>query len=142
MISGDRLQARPASLLVLAYTYLCTCTQYEAYKPMAEREIHKIIQQARQRWHLRHVAIAHRIGVVPTAESSVEIAISSEHRREALEAVYDPAGTAQKRMAKNLGKRNAKKRKLQESKRAKSAYGGGIGLGGKNKAAASSGTNH
>lgn len=62
--------------------------QYEAYKPMAEREIHKIIQQARQRWHLRHVAIAHRIGVVPTAESSVEIAISSEHRREALEAVH------------------------------------------------------
>ena len=62
--------------------------QYEAYKPMAEREIRKIIQQARQRWSLRHVAIAHRIGVVPTAESSVEIAISSEHRREALEAVH------------------------------------------------------
>ena len=54
---------------------------------MAEREMRVIIQKARQRWALRHVAIAHRIGVVPTAESSVEIAISSTHRKEALEAV-------------------------------------------------------
>lgn len=61
--------------------------QYEAYKPMAEREIHAIIQKARKRWSLRHVAVAHRIGVVPTAESSVEIAISSTHRKEALAAV-------------------------------------------------------
>jgi molybdopterin synthase catalytic subunit len=61
--------------------------QYEAYQPMAEREIHAIIARARQRWELRHVAISHRIGVVPQAESSVEIAISSAHRREALQAV-------------------------------------------------------
>lgn len=54
---------------------------------MAEREIRVIIQKARQRWRLRHVAVAHRIGVVPTAESSVEIAISSTHRKEALAAV-------------------------------------------------------
>ena len=53
---------------------------------MAEREMRVIIQKARQRWSLRHVAIAHRIGVVPTAESSVEIAISSTHRKEALAA--------------------------------------------------------
>ena len=54
---------------------------------MAEREIHAIIARARQRWELRHVAISHRVGVVPQAESSVEIAISSAHRREALQAV-------------------------------------------------------
>ena len=41
----------------------------------------------RERWALRHVAISHRVGLVPTAESSVEIAISSEHRKEALAAV-------------------------------------------------------
>ena len=29
---------------------------------MAEREIRAIIQKARQRWTLRHVAVAHRIG--------------------------------------------------------------------------------
>jgi molybdopterin synthase catalytic subunit len=54
---------------------------------MAEKEIHNIIKHARQRWELRHVAIAHRTGVVPCEESSVEIAVSSAHRREALEAV-------------------------------------------------------
>ena len=75
-------------LLLCIFDVLSLSPQYEAYKPMAEREIHKIIQQARQRWDIRHVAIAHRIGVVPTTESSVEIAISSAHRREALEAVH------------------------------------------------------
>jgi len=62
--------------------------EYEAYQPMAEREMHAIIAEARKQWDLRHVAIAHRTGVVPTTESSVEIAISSAHRREALEAVH------------------------------------------------------
>lgn len=61
--------------------------EYESYQPMAEREMHKIIKVARSRWNLRHVAISHRIGLVPITESSVEIAISSAHRREALEAV-------------------------------------------------------
>jgi len=61
--------------------------QYEAYQPMAEREIRAIIARAREQWKVRHVAISHRIGVVPQAESSVEIAISSAHRREALQAV-------------------------------------------------------
>jgi len=51
--------------------------------------------------------------------------------REALEAVYDPARTAQKRVAKNLGKRKAKKRKLDAQKRARTSSGG-IGLGSKN----------
>ena len=61
--------------------------EYEAYQPMAEREMLAICQRMRDRWPLRHVAIAHRIGVVPIGESSVEIAVSSCHRREALEAV-------------------------------------------------------
>lgn len=36
---------------------------------------------------VRHVAIVHRVGVVPAAEASIEIAISSTHRAEALQAV-------------------------------------------------------
>ena len=55
---------------------------------MAEKEILTLILQARQKWNLRHIAIAHRIGVVPTTHSSVEIAISSAHRKESLEAVH------------------------------------------------------
>ena len=56
-------------------------------------------------------------------------------QREALEAVADPAKTALKRVAKNLGKRKAKKRKLESSKRLRDS-GGGIGLGGKKARAA------
>ena len=62
--------------------------EYEAYQPMAERQMLAIIQRARAQWELRHVAISHRVGVVPTTESSVEIAVSSAHRKEALAAVH------------------------------------------------------
>lgn len=61
--------------------------EYEAYQPMADREIRRIIKRLRARWSVRHVAVAHRVGVVPVAEASVEIAVSSTHRKEALEAV-------------------------------------------------------
>ena len=40
----------------------------------------------RARWPVRHIAIAHRTGTVPVTEASVEIAISSAHRAEALAA--------------------------------------------------------
>jgi molybdopterin synthase catalytic subunit len=40
----------------------------------------------RERWDVRKVAIAHRTGLVPVGEASVIIAVSSAHRREALEA--------------------------------------------------------
>jgi molybdopterin synthase catalytic subunit len=61
--------------------------QYEAYQPMAEREMEGICAKIRERWAVRHIAMAHRTGVVPIGEASVEIAVSSAHRREALEAV-------------------------------------------------------
>ena len=54
-------------------------------------------------------------------------------QREAVEAVSDPGRAAQKRIAKNLGKRKAKKRKLEVSKRTRDS-GGSIGLGSKKKA--------
>jgi molybdopterin synthase catalytic subunit len=61
--------------------------EYEAYGAMAEKEIRAICGRMRARWALRHIAFAHRTGVVPTCEASVEIAVSSTHRKEALEAV-------------------------------------------------------
>merc|ERR1712070_1300214 len=61
--------------------------QYEAYEPMARTELLAICRQMRERWPLRHIAIAHRTGVVPLAEASVEIAVSATQRTEALAAV-------------------------------------------------------
>jgi len=63
--------------------------EYEAYKPMAEKELHKIAQQVREKWpDVLKVALAHRIGKVDIGEASVIIAISSPHRTDSLEAVH------------------------------------------------------
>lgn len=61
--------------------------EYEAYEPMAIKQIHKIIAQARERWSLHTVVVAHRVGVVPVQEASIAIVCSSVHRAAALEAV-------------------------------------------------------
>jgi molybdopterin converting factor subunit 1 len=60
--------------------------EYEAYEDMAIREMRAIGAEMRQRWPLVGVAMVHRIGVVPTAETSVAIAVSSPHRDEAFAA--------------------------------------------------------
>ncbi|KAI0217132.1 Molybdopterin synthase catalytic subunit [Lamellibrachia satsuma] len=62
--------------------------EYEAYQPMAEQQLRKICGEVRSKWPaVERMAIAHRTGLVPVAESSVIIAISSPHRRDALEGV-------------------------------------------------------
>ena len=55
---------------------------------MAEREMQSICSKIRERWAVRHIAMSHRTGLVPIGEASIEIAVSSAHRREALEAVH------------------------------------------------------
>ncbi len=59
---------------------------YEAYPPMAVRELENIEREIRERWEVEKVAISHRIGRLEIGESSVVIAVSSPHRKEALEA--------------------------------------------------------
>ncbi|KAG7200183.1 hypothetical protein KM043_000617 [Ampulex compressa] len=69
--------------------------EYEAYEPMALKEMNNICQKIRSQWRVRHIAIYHRLGEVPVSKASVVIAISAPHRRESLEAV-DYAITALK----------------------------------------------
>jgi molybdopterin synthase catalytic subunit len=59
---------------------------YEAYHDMAERELAALETEARARWPLVECAIVHRLGVVPLAEASVAIVVSSPHRVDAFEA--------------------------------------------------------
>ncbi|KAJ1658690.1 Molybdopterin synthase catalytic subunit [Dispira simplex] len=61
--------------------------QYEGYTAMAKKHIQRLINQAREQWQLRHVAVFHKLGDCPVGEISVVIAVSSTHRRDALEAV-------------------------------------------------------
>ncbi|KAI8056807.1 Molybdopterin biosynthesis MoaE [Syncephalis plumigaleata] len=60
--------------------------EYEAYVPMAEAELKRIGREARKKWTLHRIGIWHRIGQVPVGETSVLIAVSSVHRKAALEA--------------------------------------------------------
>ncbi|KAL4684184.1 hypothetical protein H8959_021878 [Pygathrix nigripes] len=61
--------------------------EYEAYLPMAKNEVKKICSDIRQKWPVKHIAVFHRLGLVPVSEASIIIAVSSAHRAASLEAV-------------------------------------------------------
>lgn len=56
---------------------------YEAYVPMALEEMKRIKKRAEEAFPGNCCAIVHRLGIVPVKESSVVIAVSSPHRKEA-----------------------------------------------------------
>ncbi|EOY32960.1 Molybdopterin biosynthesis MoaE family protein [Theobroma cacao] len=60
--------------------------RYEAYVPMAIRNLKSICSSARSSWDLHSIAVAHRLGTVPVGETSVFIAVSATHRADALDA--------------------------------------------------------
>lgn len=62
--------------------------EYEAYPPMAIKEMESIGAAVRERWTVEKIAITHRIGRLEIGEASVVIAVSSPHRREAIEACH------------------------------------------------------
>jgi len=63
-----------------------THLHYEAFPEMALKELEKIRAEAMQRWPLNGMAIVHRVGRMEIGESSVVIAVSSAHRKDAFEA--------------------------------------------------------
>jgi len=60
--------------------------EYEAYPEMAARELEKLEAEARGRWPLIHVILAHRVGRLDLGDVSVVVAVSSPHRADAFEA--------------------------------------------------------
>jgi molybdopterin synthase catalytic subunit len=60
--------------------------EYEAYAPMAEREMAKIAGEAAERWGTGAISIVHRIGTLEVGEPSVAITVAAPHRGEAYEA--------------------------------------------------------
>jgi molybdopterin synthase catalytic subunit len=59
---------------------------YEAYAPMAEKEIEKICQSALSRWPVARISVIHRIGRLEIGDTAVLIAVASGHRSEAFDA--------------------------------------------------------
>ena len=59
---------------------------YEAYAPMALREMQRLGREAHTRFEIAHIGIVHRTGRLEIGETSVVISISAPHRRAAFEA--------------------------------------------------------
>jgi molybdopterin synthase catalytic subunit len=59
---------------------------YEAYAPMAQRELERLGREAHEQFEIAHIGIVHRTGRLEIGETSVVIAVSAPHRRAAFEA--------------------------------------------------------
>jgi molybdopterin synthase catalytic subunit len=60
--------------------------EFEAYEPMALKEMNKIAEQAFTQWPVQKLLIHHRTGVLQVGEVPVIIAVSCAHRYAAFEA--------------------------------------------------------
>ena len=60
--------------------------EYEAYAPMAEKELRKIADAVHERWPHVRIAMAHRVGRLEVGDPAVMIAAAAPHRAEAFEA--------------------------------------------------------
>jgi molybdopterin synthase catalytic subunit/molybdopterin converting factor small subunit len=59
---------------------------YEAYAPMALRELERLVTEAHRRFEIAHIGIVHRTGKLEIGETSVVISVSAPHRSAAFEA--------------------------------------------------------
>ena len=60
--------------------------EYEGYEEMALRQMRVLVDQARSKYAIRHVTLAHRLGHLEIGESSVLIVVASAHRSAAYDA--------------------------------------------------------
>jgi len=56
---------------------------YDAYRPMAEREIEKIVRDVQSQYADVAIAVVHRLGQLIVGDSSIAIVATSPHRAEA-----------------------------------------------------------
>jgi len=59
---------------------------YDAYEEMADKQMRKLAEEARNQFAVRHVTIVHRLGRLEVGETSVLIVVASAHRGAAFEA--------------------------------------------------------
>lgn len=60
--------------------------EFEAYAPMAVKEMQDIAASALARFSVKKIAIHHRVGILHVGETAVVVAVSSAHRAAAFEA--------------------------------------------------------
>ncbi|MGH7197709.1 MAG: molybdenum cofactor biosynthesis protein MoaE [Candidatus Omnitrophota bacterium] len=59
---------------------------YESYRPMAEKRIGSIIEEAKGRWPVEEIKVLHRVGRLGIGEAAIAVRVSSAHRAEAFAA--------------------------------------------------------
>lgn len=59
---------------------------YEAYEPMALKEMEKLIIAAKEQFEIANIGIVHRLGKLEIGETSVVISVAAPHRKSAFEA--------------------------------------------------------
>jgi molybdopterin converting factor subunit 1 len=62
--------------------------EYDGYPSMAVRKMRQVAEEVRSRWDITDMAISHRIGRLEVGETSLLVAVSAAHRREAFEACH------------------------------------------------------
>ncbi len=60
--------------------------EYEAYGPMAEKTMREVATAVERDYDIHDIAIHHRIGTLEVGETSLLVAVTAEHRRDAFEA--------------------------------------------------------
>ncbi|MCH8200697.1 MAG: molybdenum cofactor biosynthesis protein MoaE [Chloroflexi bacterium] len=62
--------------------------EYDAYPEMATRVMQRIADEVKERFNIAETAIQHRTGRLEVGETSLLVAVSSAHRKEAFEACH------------------------------------------------------
>ncbi len=71
---------------------------YEGYESMIKTQMQIITELLRESFDLGHIVLAHRLGRLEPAETSIAIVISSKHRKEALLACHEGINLAKERL--------------------------------------------
>lgn len=61
--------------------------EYEAYEPMATRELARIVEEAERRWAGVRIAVQHRVGTLRLGDASVAIACAHPRRAPSIAAM-------------------------------------------------------
>jgi molybdopterin synthase catalytic subunit len=61
--------------------------EYEAYTPMTERVMRRIVEELGASHPCLFVRVTHRVGVVPAGEAAIQVVAASAHRAEAIALV-------------------------------------------------------
>jgi molybdopterin synthase catalytic subunit len=62
---------------------LIAALEYEAYSPMAEREMRRLLAEIAATQPCLFVQVIHRIGLIPVGETAIYVGVAGAHRAEA-----------------------------------------------------------